>query len=72
VAEELLDFANILSYMVKEDCGGGMPQPMGGDLPHPERPASCPEPEVERAVGERLTRIGGLILENGFFKSQCR
>jgi hypothetical protein len=34
-----------------------MAQPMGGDLPYPKRPASGPEPKVERAVGERLARV---------------
>ena len=50
VAEELLDFPQILSHVVEQDCGRGVPEPMGGDLPHPNRSASGPDPKVERAV----------------------
>jgi hypothetical protein len=52
VAQQLLDFAQVLSHVVEEDCGHGMPQPVSGDLPHPERSASGSEPKVERPVGE--------------------
>jgi len=57
VAEELLDFPQILSHVVEQDRGRAVAQPVGGDLPHPERIACRSEPEVERAVGERRTRI---------------
>jgi hypothetical protein len=46
VAEELLDFPKILSDVVKEDCGRGMPQPVGSNLPHPERSARRPKPQL--------------------------
>jgi hypothetical protein len=39
VTEELLDFPQILSRVIKEDRGRGMPQPVGCDLAHPERSA---------------------------------
>jgi hypothetical protein len=52
VAEELLDFAQILSHVVKEDRGRGMPEPMGGHLPHPEGSATSPQSQIERPVGK--------------------
>jgi hypothetical protein len=50
VAEQLLNFPQILSHVVKEDRRCGMAQPVGCDLPHPERSTCPPEPQVERAV----------------------
>ena len=50
VAEQLLDFPQILSHLVEEDRGRGVAQPMRGDLPYPERSAGRPQPQVERAI----------------------
>jgi hypothetical protein len=36
VAEQFLDFPQILSHLVEEDRGHGVAQPMRGDLPYPE------------------------------------
>ena len=57
VAEQLLDFPQILSHVVKQNRRRGMAQPVRGDLPHPEGSACRPQPQVERAVGKRLARI---------------
>jgi hypothetical protein len=35
VAEQFLDFPQILSHLVEEDRGRGVAQPMRGDLPYP-------------------------------------
>ena len=59
VAEELLDFPQIFSHLVKQNCGRTVAQPMRGDLPHPERSASGPQPQVESPVRERCPRIPG-------------
>ena len=53
VAEQLLDFPQILSHVVKKDCGRAVPQPVRGDLPHPEAFASGPKPQIESPVRER-------------------
>src|SRR5262245_6527953 len=39
MAEELLDFPKLLSHLVEEDCGRGMPQP--------KRSACCAQPQIE-------------------------
>ena len=57
MAEELLDFAQILSYMVEEDRRCGIAQSVRGDLPHPKRSASGARPQIERAVEKWLARI---------------
>jgi hypothetical protein len=57
VPEELLNFPQILSHVVKENRGRTMAQSMGCDLPHPEGSARSPQPQVERPVGKRRTRI---------------
>jgi hypothetical protein len=36
VTEQFLDFPQILSHVVEQNCRRGMPQPVRGDLPHPE------------------------------------
>ena len=36
VAEEFLDFPQILSQLVERNCGCGVAQAVRGDLPHPE------------------------------------
>jgi hypothetical protein len=36
VTEQLLDFAQIFSHVVKQDRRRAVAQPVGGDLPHPE------------------------------------
>ena len=36
VAEQFLDFSQILSHLVEEDCRCGVARPMRGDLPYPE------------------------------------
>jgi hypothetical protein len=36
VAEQFLDFPQILSHLVEQDRGRGVAQPMRGDLPYPE------------------------------------
>jgi RNA recognition motif-containing protein len=38
VAEQLLDFAQILSHVVEQNCCRGVPEPMDGDLPTPSHP----------------------------------
>ena len=55
--ERLVNFPEILPHVIKRDRGRAMAQPMGGDLPTPERSTRCPEPQVERAVGKRRARI---------------
>ena len=50
VAEQLLDFPQTLSHVVEQNGGRAMPQPMGCDLPHPNRSARRPEPKVESPV----------------------
>src|SRR6476660_6626848 len=57
VAEQLLDFAQILSHVVKQDRRRAVAQPVGGDLPYPEGSASGSQPQIERPVGERSPRI---------------
>ena len=57
VAEQLLDFPQILSHLVEEDRGRGVAQPVRGDLPHPEGSAGGPQPQIERPVGKRRARI---------------
>jgi hypothetical protein len=52
--EQLLNFPQILSRVIKEDRGRAVAQPVGGDLP--EDSARCPEPQVEHTVGERRAR----------------
>jgi hypothetical protein len=39
--------------MVEQDCGRGMPLPVGSDLLRPERPAGRAELQIERTVGKR-------------------
>ena len=57
VAEQLLDFPQILSHLVEEDRGRGVAQPMRGDLPYPEGSTGGPQPQIERPVGKRRARI---------------
>ena len=57
VAKEFLDFPQILSHVIEKNRRRGMPQPVRGDLPHPEDSACGAQPKVERAVGERRARI---------------
>ena len=52
VAEELLDFPQILSHVVKEDRRRGVTQAVGCDLPQPEGSTGRPEPQIERTVGD--------------------
>jgi len=58
MAEQLLDFSQILSHVVKEDRRRRVPQPVGCDFPHPKRSASGPQAKVERAVGKRSPEEG--------------
>ena len=51
VAEQFLDFPQILSHLVEEDRGRGVAQPMRGDLPYPEGSTGGPQPQIERPVG---------------------
>ena len=53
VAKQFLDFPQILSHLVEEDRGGGVAQPMRGDLPYPEGSTGGPQPQIERPVGKR-------------------
>ena len=57
VAEQFLDFPQILSHLVEEDRGRGVAQPMRGDLPYPEGSTGGPQPQIERPVGIRSARI---------------
>ena len=57
VAEQFLDFPQILSHLVEEDRGRGVAQPMRGDLPYPEGSTGGPQPQIERPVGKRRARI---------------
>ena len=57
MAEEFLDFPQILSHLVEQDCGCGVAQSVRGDLPDPEGYTGRPEPQIERTVGERRARI---------------
>jgi hypothetical protein len=57
VPQELLNFPQVLSHMVKEDRRGAMAEPVRRDLPHFERSASGTQPQVKRAVGKRCARI---------------
>jgi hypothetical protein len=50
VAEQFLDFPQILSHVVEEDRRRAVAQSVRGNLTHPERSASGPESEVERPV----------------------
>ena len=59
VAEQFLDFPQILSHLVEEDRGRGVAQPMRGDLPYPEGSTGGPQPQIERPVGKRRARIWG-------------
>jgi hypothetical protein len=47
VAEQFLDFPQILSHLVEEDRGRGVAQPMRCDLPDPEGSTGGPQPQVE-------------------------
>ena len=51
MAEEFLDFPQILSHVVEQDCGCGVAQPVGGNLPHPDRSARRTQPQIKRTVG---------------------
>jgi hypothetical protein len=53
VAEQFLDFPQILSHLVEEDRGRGVAQPMRGDLPTP------------RALQAARSRKLNARLENG-------
>src|SRR6478672_4213160 len=57
VAEQLLDFAQILSHVVKQDRRRAVAQPVGGDLSHPESSASGTQPQIEGPIGKRRARI---------------
>ena len=57
MAEQFLDFPQILSHLVEEDRGRGVAQPMRGDLPYPEGSTGGPQPQIERPVGKRRARI---------------
>ena len=57
VAEQFLDFPQILFHLVEEDRGRGVAQPMRGDLPYPEDSTGGPQPQIERPVGKRRARI---------------
>ena len=57
VAEQFLDFPQILSHLVEEDRGRGVAQPMRGDLPYPEGSTGGPQPQIERPVRKRRARI---------------
>ena len=60
VAEQFLDFPQILSHLVEEDRGRGVAQSMRGDLPYPEGSTGGPQPQIERPVGKRRARNSGL------------
>ena len=57
VAEQFLDFPQIISHLVEQNCRRGMPQPVGGDLPYPEGSTGGPQPQVKRPVRKRSPRI---------------
>ena len=63
VAEQFLDFPQILSHLVEEDRGRGVAQPMRGDLPYPEGSTGGPQPQIERPVGKRRARISRIWLK---------
>jgi hypothetical protein len=65
VAEQFLDFSQILSHLVEEDRGRGVAQPMRGDLPYPEGSTGGPQPQIERPVGKRRARISCKHRSNG-------
>jgi hypothetical protein len=44
MAEQFLDFPQILSHVVEQDRCRAVAQSVGGDLPHPERSAPRPQP----------------------------
>jgi len=48
-AEQLLDFLQVLSHVVEEDCRRGTPQPVGCDLPHRHLTARRSQSQIERA-----------------------
>jgi hypothetical protein len=45
VAQQLLDFRQILSHVVEQDCRRAVAQPRGDDLAHPEGSARRPQAE---------------------------
>jgi hypothetical protein len=51
VAEELLDFPQVLSNVVKRIVVAEWRSPWAV-IPHPKRSVSGPEPQIERAIGE--------------------
>jgi hypothetical protein len=57
VAEELLDFPQILPNPIEQNRRRTVSQSVGCDLPHPERSARGPQAKVERPVGKRSPRI---------------
>jgi hypothetical protein len=59
MAKQFLDFPQILSHMIEQNCRRGMPQPVRGDLPRPEGSACGAQPKVERAVRERVRSRNG-------------
>ena len=59
VAEEFLDFPQILSQLVEQNCGCGVAQSVRGDLPYPEGSTGRAEPQIERTDRERRPRNPG-------------
>jgi hypothetical protein len=54
---EFLDFPQILSQLVEQNCGCGVALSVRGDLPHPEGSTSRADPQIERTVREQRPRI---------------
>jgi hypothetical protein len=51
MAEELLDFPQILSNLIKKDRRGAMVEPVGGNLPYPDLSAGSSQAQIECAIG---------------------
>ena len=56
VAEQFLDFSQILSHLVEEDRGRGVAQPMRGDLPYPEGSTGGEDTKRNLKHAKRLRR----------------
>jgi hypothetical protein len=66
VAEQFLDFPQILSHLVEEDRGRGVAQPMRGDLPTP-RALQAQAEGFKSWLVSIAGKVANAATEGGFF-----
>jgi hypothetical protein len=69
MAEQFLDFPQILFHVIEQNCRRGMPQPLRGDLPYPEGSTGGPQPQIERPVGKRRASCMRHVQQKGVGES---